>query len=234
MNLMRNLFAKKSDARPVEELIASLASSGYKDHEVRKQAIAALFASGYRDPQDARSYEILASTKALKPGIDTGDGWDQNALKKDIEQFPDFDLAYLRAAYPNRLSDDHAHANEKILLDGLAKSKVKGNILARLSCYHNYYSSHELQTLDYATAAVLFGDPSDGPGSMVQVVVMLAQAFDKVGQGKAANLLKRVKASYDLGPKQADHVSTTVQALVSRHRKEVEWAARLVEKRLAQ
>jgi hypothetical protein len=68
----------------VESSITSLVSD---DHDVRKEAIKARFASGYQDPEELRGSENLG-------------GWDQDALKENMLQYPDFHMVYCRAAYP--------------------------------------------------------------------------------------------------------------------------------------
>ena len=206
------------------DFLSSIAQLASRDHEVRKQAINALLTAGYQDPQESRTFQILGRT----PGV----VYDQNELKKDIQRYPDFYLVYLRAAYPTAQAEDHAHADVTMLLEGLVKSTVKWDILAKLSCYYTWKGDW-LEALDYATAAVLLGVPSQGPGDMVQVLVLLRGVFDQVGLHTDANMAKVVKAGYSLGGNEATAVEKAVEALAGRYEAEVRWAADTVRAKLS-
>lgn len=199
----------------IESSIASLVSD---DHNVRKEAISTLPASGYQDPNESRTYRMLESAKSSPLE------WKSSQLNADLENFPDFDMVYLNAAYPTGRSDDHQNAKVDILFEGLTRAKTKGDILARLSCYYTF-KSDPLRSLDYATAAVLIGDPGHGPGSMVQVMFLLARCFGKVGFQNAADFAKTLKAPYNLGPTEDADVDREVKVLCSVHSGEVQWAA---------
>lgn len=219
--------SSKSKNRPeVDPAAASISLLSDEDHDVRKKAIIALADSRYQDPKDSRTFEILENSK-LSPKE-----WDKDELARDIERFPDFDVAYLWAAYPDGNSDHHRNAKEPILLEGLLKAKVKSNILARLSCYHMNRHDSELKSLDYAIAAVFLGDPMDGPGSMVQAVLFLAEALDKVGLNKMATQTRKVKAPYQLGVEEAKNLDYEVKSLCSKYPKEVEWASKILQMKL--
>jgi hypothetical protein len=208
----------------VADLIALLA--GY-DHDARKEAIELLAACRYQDPEDPRTYEALESA-----GRPAGD-WDPDALQADLERFSDFSMAYTRAAQPNGVSNDYTNTNVSILLDGLVKAKTKGDILADLACYYLYSGKDRFRALDYATAAVLLGDPTEGPGSMVDVLSFLAEAFRRVGRKKVAELAMNVKAPYSLNFKEADYIATlAVPGLSVTAASEVKWAAKVLEPRL--
>lgn len=208
----------------VAGMIASLA--GY-DHDARKKAIESLAACQYQDPEDLRTYKVLQSA-----GRPAGD-WDPDALQADLERFSDFSMAYTRAAQPNGVANDYTTTNVSILLDGLVKAKTKGDILADLACYYLYSGRDRFRSLDYATAAVLLGDPTEGPGSMVDVLTFLAEAFRRVGRKKVADLALSVKAHYSLGPKEEDYIATlAVPGLLVTAAGEVKWAAKVLEPRL--
>jgi uncharacterized protein YdaT len=229
-NIMSNIFNFPKGQRgasplSVSDLIESLKND---DHTVRRKAIEDLNACHYQDPEDSRSYEILESSNRASTD------WDPDALKADLDRFSDYSVAYLRAAYPTGHIEDYQNAKVSILYDGLRKAKTKGDILARLSTYYIYSgTSNSLRALDYATAAVLLGNPSEGPGSMVDVMTFLAEAFEKVKQSKAAKLARDLKAHYNPGYTEQEWIHTNfVPMLAFRDEKEIKWAAKIVERRL--
>lgn len=76
----------------------------------------------YIDELDSRNWKVLESLN-------------RSAF---VKKYPDFDIAYLWTAYPDRNADNHRSANPQMLLEGLTKSKVKSKILSRLSCYYSW------------------------------------------------------------------------------------------------
>ena len=206
------------------EIPASVfAALGSDDHRARRQAITVLKSAGYQDPVDARSFALLGRT----PGVE----YSREELKKDVEKFPDFDIAYVRAAYPTGASEDHAHADVSLFPEAIVRCTVKGRLLGRLSSYFTWAGDY-LKALDYGAADVLLGDPSEGPSDMVQVLVLLAGAFRRVGLEDDAGLALRVTAPYELGPIQAAAVERAAAALASVGAGDVRWAAETVRDKL--
>jgi len=154
--------------------------------------------------------------------------WSKQALARDIREYPDFDVAYLRAAYPTRHADDHANANVRMLETGLVKSRVKHSILARLSCYYTWRGD-PLKALDYAVGMLTATSeiPHDY-GSPMQTLIFLSVVFEKVG-------LPQVSAKYrdcitaELGPEEATRVEKITTQLAKHHNEEVIWAATMLK-----
>jgi hypothetical protein len=205
---------------PPAEVFVSLAGD---DPQARRQAIAALLSSGYQDPEDTRTYAILGRSAGVEYG--------QDELNKDVEKFPDFDIAYVRAAYPTGRSEDHAHADISLFPEGIVRCKDKARLLARL-CSYCTWKGEWLKALDNAVAAVLIGVPSEGPGDMVQVLFFLAAAFNQVGLHNDADLAMKVKAPYSIGPEEKAAVERAVTALASQNADDVRWAADTVREKL--
>jgi len=203
----------------VDSAFASLLDD---DHAVRRQAIGALAQSGYQDPEEPRTFQDL----------DDPASWDHETLARDVRTHPDFDIAYVRAAYPTARSEDHANAEVSILLEGALRCRRKGLVLARLSSYSTW-SGERLRALDFGTAAVLLGDPSEGPGDMVQVLQLLAELFARVGLAGDAQLAERVQARFSLGPTEAAAVEKAAAALASEYPDDAAWAAAIVRDKLS-
>jgi len=193
-----------------------------EEHEERKAAITAIWTSGVRDPEESRTVQDLTDPSA----------GDTAALNRELRDHPDFDAAYVRAAYPTGLSEDHEHANPAILREGLATCRRRGYLLARFSSYCTWRGD-PLAALDYAVASVLIGEPSQGPGDMVQVLELLTDAFRKTGHLSEAVTAAAVQASFALGPTEAAAVQTTAAVLADRYADEVGWAADTVRDRLS-
>ena len=202
----------------VESSIASLVND---DHDVRKKAIKSLSSSGYQDPEELRTIQSLKNPSAT----------DHNSLEMELQRLPDFDATYIRAGYPTMNSEDHANADIAILIDGVVKCKRKGYLLARLSSYYTWKEDW-LKALDFATAAVLLGDPSTGPGDMVQAVQLLKFAFSHSELVEDYMHLSTVQASYELSPEVEMIVNKAVAALVSKYKKEISWSASMIQKKI--
>ena len=202
---------------------AVFAALGSDDHEARQKAITVLKSSGYQDPPETRSFAVLGRA----PGVE----YSREELNEDVAKFPDFDIAYVRAAYPSGASEDHAHADVSLFPEALVRCTVKGRLLGRLSSYFTWAQDY-LKALDYGTADVLLGDPSEGPSDMVQVLVLLAEAFEQVGLHDDAGLVGEVKAAFRLGSDEAVAVRRASTTLSSRHADDVRWAADTVRERL--
>lgn len=206
--------------QPPAAVFAALASD---EHPARQQAIAALLATGYQDPQETRTFEIL--------GREAGEPCSQDQINEDIAKFPDFETAYIWAANPTGNSDDHTNADVSRFPEGLMKCKTRAALLASLSG-HATWQGDWLKALDCAVAAVAIGDPSEGPGDMVQVAWLLAGAFGKAGLESDAALALKAKAPYRLGPRSAADVERAAAALASQHADDVRWAADTVRQKL--
>jgi HEAT repeat protein len=203
------------------DVTSSAAFLGSEDHEQRKAAITALRTSGVQDPEEPRTVLDLTDPQA----------GDAAALDRELRDHPDFDVAYVRAAYPTGLSEDHEHADPAILREGLATCRRKSYLLARLSSYCTWHGD-ALAALDHAVAAVLLGDPSQGPGDMVQVMELLTVAFRKTGHLSEAVVAAGVQASYALGATEAAAVEKTAAVLADLNADEVSWAADALRERL--
>ncbi len=202
----------------MESSITNLVSS---DHDERKKAIELLSASGYQDPEESRT--ILTLKRNL--------GTDRESLETNMRQFPDFDAVYIRAGYPTMSGEDHANANAEILLDGVVKCKRKAYLLARLSSYYTWREDW-LKALDYATAAILLGDPSAGPGDIVQTTQLLMMAFSHSELVEDYMYLSTVQASFELGPDETKMVDKAVKALVSQYKEDISWSADMIRKKM--
>ena len=214
-------FEQLRRERPSVAVFKSLVDD---DHATRQQAIATLVSAAYQDPEDPRSFAILGRASDVQYG--------QEELNKDMESFPDFDIAYVRAAYPTARSEDHAHADTSPLLEGLTRCKVKSRLLARLSSYYTW-KGEWLKALDLGAAAVLIGFPSEGPGDMVQALALLEEAFLRAELPFEAALASRV-SHYLLGPDEAAAVERAAIALASQSADDVRYAADTVREKLLQ
>jgi hypothetical protein len=107
-------------------------------------------------------------------------------------------------------------------------------LFAQLSCCYTWKEDW-LKALDYATAAALLGKPSEGPGAMVQALVLLRDVFERVGLHTEADMAGRVKAPYSPSPGSESErlVRKATEALASRDEEEVRWAADMVREKLA-
>lgn len=121
---------------------------------------------GYQDGEETRRWEILKD-------IDR---------RKAVELYPDFDVAYLRAAYITPSIDDHEMAEIELLQTGLERSIRKSEILARLCCWHCWNTHANDVAFGSAAAAVRFGvqalaagDPPRGPGSKLQAYQLITE-----------------------------------------------------------
>lgn len=191
------------------------------EHRQRKAAIDALRTSGDQDPEEPRTLQDLGDP-SVRDAADPG---------RDLREHADFDVAYMLAAYPTGLSEDHAHADPAILRAGVASCRRKAFLLARLSSYRTWQGDC-LAALDHAVAAVLLGDPSQGPGDMVQVIELLTAAFRRAERFQEAVTAAAVQAPYALGPHEADAVERAVAELAERYPDEVAWAADTVRGKL--
>jgi len=205
------------------ESISAISGLVDDDHETRKKAINAVSSRGDRDPEETRSFGILGDPQ----GMSTADH------EANCRAYPDFDIAYVRVAYPTQRSDDHAHADVTVLLNSLGQCRRKALLLAQLSSYYTW-SGDVLKALDFATASVLLGDPSLGPGAPVQALDLLIAAFSAIGLDRDAETARRVKAPFVLGPTEAAAVAKAASVLAAHHEPEVRWAADAVRRRLAE
>jgi len=207
---------------PASSLDSSLTALIGEDHEARKAAIAWLVAYGYQDQDEPRTLQDLPDPM----------NWDQEALERDLREHPDFDVACMRAAYPTMRGEDHAHANAALLRDGVVRCRRKAYLLARL-CSCCTWQENWLAALDYAVAAVVIGDPSQGPGDMVQVMELLAATFKRAELLSEAVAVDWIKARYVLGDVEAAAVQTAARWLAGQHAEEVIWAADTVREKLS-
>ncbi|MBM4320787.1 MAG: hypothetical protein FJ125_12755 [Deltaproteobacteria bacterium] len=121
---------------------------------------------GHQDGEETRSWEILKD-------IDR---------RKAVELYPDFDVAYLRAAYITPSIDDHEMAEIGLLETGLQHAIRKSEILARLSCWHCWNTHANEFAYGSSAAAVRLavqslaaGELPRGPGSKYQAYQLLTE-----------------------------------------------------------
>jgi hypothetical protein len=152
----------------------------------------------YVDGDDSRTWQILADMDRME------------ALKS----YPDFDIAYLRAAYPTDRAEDHQNANIELLEEGLEKSIVKSRILARLSNY--YVSKHtpgaDETACDYAIQSLLAlkKHPDE---TYLQPIILLQQLFAVHGYRKEVEKLEAIRPRYTLGSQEQKDLSEVKQIM---------------------
>lgn len=156
-----------------------------------------ILARKYIDGEDYRDWLIL---KDLDP-------------MEAVRKYPDFDVAYVRAAYPTLKLEDHENANVGLLLEGLEKSIVKSRILAQLSNYYVWNGDAE-RALDYAVLSFLTleGLPDQ---RYLQPLVLLQRLFITKGFLEEAEKLREIKPNYALGHKEQADVKKIVGTLAS-------------------
>lgn len=149
----------------------------------------------YVDGDDSRTWQLLAD-------ID---------LMEAVKRYPDFDIAYLRAAYPTGRAEDHRNANVELLKEGLEKSIVKSRILARLS---NYYVSQwrEDPACDYAIQSLLALKERPNE-TYLQPIILLKQLFAVHGFHKEAEKLEAIRPRYMLGSQEQNDLAEAVKAV---------------------
>ena len=99
------------------------------------------------DHKDVRPYTLDGSENRSHKILTGMDG------VTAMRTFPDYDVAYIRAAYPTNNSGDHASAKPHFLEEGLRMCPRKSFLLARLSAYH-VWKGNALDALNYAVNAV--------------------------------------------------------------------------------
>lgn len=72
-----------------------------------------------------------------------------------VERFPDFDLAYTRSATPSGVVEDHAGTNPTILEAGLARSRRKSTILAKLAGYYGCHKHDAERCIDFSLQCLI-------------------------------------------------------------------------------
>jgi hypothetical protein len=155
----------------------------------------------YVDQDETRSWEILEH-------IDR---------REAVERFPDFDIAYLRAAYITPSIDDHGMAEIAILEEGLERSVRKSEILARVSCWHCWNCVENDIAFGSSAAAVkagvhalLAGGVPKGPGSRLQVWALVTELVRHLDRRLSDDLYwKGPRAK--LGPRQEREVRVTAE-----------------------
>jgi hypothetical protein len=150
----------------------------------------------YTDGTDTRTWDILQ-------GLDVTDA---------VKKYPDFDIAYVRAAYPKH-AEDHQNANLQLLLEGLDKSIMKSRILTRLSNFYVWSGDAE-KALNYAVQSLLA--LKTRPNELyVQPIILLREVFSAKGYQSEAAKLEAIRPRYTLGPKEQSDVTRIVRALSS-------------------
>ncbi len=157
-------------------------------------------------------------------------------LLKDMDRaealrlYPDFDVAYLRAAYVTPSIDDHHMAEIDILKDGLEASIRKSEILARLSCWHMWNATANEFAFGSASAAVkmginalLAGGLPPGPGSRLQAFQLAVEVSRYVDRKLSDDLYWKGPRGKP-GPKQQREIRVTAELCTRSFPRVIEWA----------
>lgn len=155
------------------------------------------FRVSYHDEPDRRTYLDLGNM----------------AYDEAVARHPDFDVVYLRAAYPTNDADAHASARIDVLELGLTTARVKSRILARMSCYYAHHGdAHKAFVL---AVQALRTDPSpvEFPGSQVQCTALVAGVLEAHGLFDAAAAVGRTSVRFTLGPASRGSVERTIRQL---------------------
>ncbi|MDY0060855.1 MAG: hypothetical protein RBU45_13665 [Myxococcota bacterium] len=176
----------------------------------------------YTDGDEPRSWEILKD-------IDR---------RQAVELFPDFDVAYLRAAYITPSIDDHEMAEPQVLEAGLPLAVRKSELLGRLACWHMWNTTTNEFAYGSTAAAVRQGVQSlvagplpRTPGSRQQVFALLTELMRLVDRKLSDELYfrgPRVK----LGERQLREVRYTAETCVRSFPVLAEEAREVVRERL--
>ncbi len=159
----------------------------------------------YRDEEETRAWELLKE-------IDR---------REALELYPDFDVAYLRAAYVTPSIHDHHMADKSLLEQGLDVARRKSELLARLSCWHAWNATQNEFAYGSASAAVRYavqalaacGRLPTEPGSMFQAYRLLAELVRYFDRRLSDDMVWRVPR-HKLAPKQLNEVRTSVEICV--------------------
>ncbi len=170
------------------------------------------------DGNEKRNFRSISS-------LDPGD-----AMRK----FPDFDVTYLRAAYPTGNSGDHATANVSILEQGLPRCIRKSLLLGRLSAYWTWkvdplkafcYAIHCLN----ATRSI-----EHNPGDVVGCLNLLTKVFSVCDHTTTSSILKRMNPGYDESAEMQKQITKVASKLASKYYKEtVAWGNNLINSKFA-
>lgn len=170
------------------------------------------------DGQESRNFQSISSLNRT------------DAMRK----FPDFDVAYLRAAYPTGNSGDHASANISIIDQGLPRCVRKSLLLGRLSAYWTWkgdppkafcYAVHCLS----ATQGI-----EHTPGDVVGCINLLAEVFRACGQSTTSALLKRMNPGYDESPDMQQRIAKIAAKLTSkRYQETIAWGNNLISSKFS-
>jgi hypothetical protein len=133
-----------------------------------------------------------------------------------INDNPDWASAYLRAAYPNRNSDDHQNARPEFLKEALGKVKQESLIYTRLSCYDIWAKNYENAFKEAIQALIMAGKSRifrQQPGSMVQCLIFLGGVLKKHRFEKETKAIVAMNDGYELGTKEATDVNKAIAYL---------------------
>jgi hypothetical protein len=162
------------------------------------------------DSKETRTFQVLAPLDR------------EQALSK----YPDFDLAYIRAAYASGNSGDHRNAKPHILKKGLGKCRRKSLLLGRLSAYSVWKGEAE-NALQHATNSLLATKaiPST-PGDLVGCINLLHTIFTTCGFNDVAMKMKQLNPGFEESPEMQSLIEKVARKLSSkRHSSAVESTA---------
>jgi hypothetical protein len=143
-------------------------------------------------------------------------------MREAIEDYPDWDAAYLRAAYPTGFSEDHTHARPEFLRLAIGKVKAESSIHARLSCYEIWSGNYE-QGFCEAVQSFLLAPlrPCDGPSDKVPCSILVAGVLAEHGFRAAASAVSSAGDGYDLGDEEGLAVKNAITKLSKRSHRAV-------------
>lgn len=146
-----------------------------------------------------------------------------------LRRFPDFDVAYLRAAYPTGNSGDHAAADVSMVEQGLPRCVRKSLLLGRLSAYWTW-QGEPVQAFCYAVHCLAAtGDIEQTPSDVVGCINLLAEVFAACGQATTSSLMNRLNPGYDESPDMQRRIAKIAGELASRrHRDTVAWGSGVI------
>jgi hypothetical protein len=144
------------------------------------------------DEEDFRSWRLLA---------------EYDDKTKSLEDFPDFHVAYLYAAYPGDSSEDHATARPEYLEQGLKKAKQKSHIHARLATYQLWNGDHP-KAFTSATQALVgaLEIPWPDPGAHITCGQLVAAVIAEHGFTSEGAKLRELASRYHVSPKDRDGI----------------------------
>lgn len=136
----------------------------------------------------------------VSDGVETRDWQVLQSLPRDrwLAEFPDYDVAYLRTAYPTGNSGDHAAASAPLLLQGVFAARRKSWLLGRLAALAAW-QGHGVEAFGFAVSCLLAAArvDVDSPGDLVGAANLVVVVLRQAGQAAVAERLERLLSRYD-------------------------------------